>query len=41
MNKYSVDEFREFAREAGFTHKQVWTDPDGLFSIHYLEVLGA
>lgn len=40
-HKYSIDEFREFASEAGFAHKQVWTDPDQLFSIHYLEVLAA
>jgi len=38
-HKYSVGEFREFAGEAGFSHERVWIDPDGLFSIHYLEVL--
>ncbi|MGA7617320.1 MAG: L-histidine N(alpha)-methyltransferase [Thermoanaerobaculia bacterium] len=36
--KYSVDEFRELATETGFTPRSVWTDPDSLFSVHYLEV---
>lgn len=40
-HKYAIDEFQEFTREAGFEHKKVWTDADQLFSIHYLEVLGA
>lgn len=40
-HKYSIAEFRGFAEEAGFAHEQVWTDPDGLFSIHYLEVATA
>ena len=37
-HKYSVPEFRELARSAGFDHKHVWTDAEQLFSIHYLEV---
>jgi dimethylhistidine N-methyltransferase len=37
-HKYSIPEFRELARGAGFEHKQVWTDENDLFSIHYLEV---
>jgi dimethylhistidine N-methyltransferase len=40
-HKYSVDEFRGFAREAGFEPSRVWVDDDQLFSIHYLEVPGA
>jgi len=40
-HKYSIEEFREFAEESGFTHERVWTDPDKLFSIHYLEVSAA
>lgn len=34
--KYSVDDFRDVARRAGFSPHAVWTDPDDLFSIHYL-----
>lgn len=37
-HKYSIPEFRELARVAGFGHKQVWTDEEQLFSIHYLAV---
>lgn len=36
--KYSVAEFRELARQAGFRSAQTWTDADQLFSVHYLEV---
>lgn len=36
--KYSVEEFQQLARSAGFTPQQVWTDPDQLFSIHYLDL---
>lgn len=36
--KYTPDGFRALAREAGFTPKQMWTDPDRLFSVHWLEV---
>jgi dimethylhistidine N-methyltransferase len=35
--KYTPDGFRALAREAGFTPKQMWTDPDRLFSVHWLE----
>jgi L-histidine N-alpha-methyltransferase len=35
--KYSLDDFRELARSAGFVPVKAWTDPDKLFSIHYLE----
>ncbi|MDH3980413.1 MAG: L-histidine N(alpha)-methyltransferase [Gammaproteobacteria bacterium] len=34
--KYSVDEFHGLAAQADFVPVKVWTDPDGLFSIHYL-----
>jgi dimethylhistidine N-methyltransferase len=37
--KYSVDEFHALARRAGFGARRVWTDGDGLFSVHYLGVL--
>ena len=35
--KYSVAGFRDLARAAGFRPTAVWTDPDQLFSVHYLE----
>ena len=35
-NKYSVEEFAALARGSGFDHAAVWTDADGLFSLHYL-----
>lgn len=34
--KYEVDEFRELARQAGFTPERVWIDGARLFSIHLL-----
>ncbi|MCB0418324.1 MAG: L-histidine N(alpha)-methyltransferase, partial [Bdellovibrionales bacterium] len=37
--KFTVEEFQKFAREAGFGARKVWVDSDGLFSLHYLEVL--
>ena len=36
--KYTVAEFQALARRAGFVPAQVWTDPSGLFSVHYLRV---
>lgn len=36
--KYSVAEFRDLAMQAGFRSAKTWTDPDQLFSVHYLEV---
>jgi dimethylhistidine N-methyltransferase len=36
-HKYTVEGFRALATEAGFAPKQVWTDPDRLFSMHWLE----
>lgn len=36
--KYTVGEFIDLAGRAGFTSRQVWTDPDQLFSLHYFDV---
>ncbi len=36
--KYSVDEFQQIARDAGFTAAHCWTDAEQLFSIHYLSI---
>ena len=35
--KYTISGFRALASEAGFRPRFVWTDPDRLFSIHWLE----
>jgi L-histidine N-alpha-methyltransferase len=35
-HKYELDEFGEMASEAGFATECVWTDPDLLFSVHFL-----
>lgn len=37
-HKYSIEGFRQLAREAGFVPQAVWTDADDLFSVHYLTV---
>lgn len=37
-HKYTLDGFRALAEEAGWQSLAVWTDPDGLFSVHYLAV---
>jgi len=34
--KYTVGGFQDLARRAGFEPAAVWTDPAGLFSVHYL-----
>ncbi len=39
--KYSVDEFHALARQAGFRAYKVWTDRDGLFSVHYFNLVEA
>ena len=39
--KYSISEFHELAKQAGFLPMKVWTDDDKLFSIHYLKVRDA
>jgi len=36
-HKYTIESFREMAARAGFNPRAVWTDPDRLFSIHWLE----
>jgi dimethylhistidine N-methyltransferase len=36
--KYTLDSFRELARAAGLSVRQVWTDEAGWFSVQYLEV---
>lgn len=38
--KYSLDEFRALAREAGFTPETVWTDDNEWFSVHFLRLPG-
>jgi dimethylhistidine N-methyltransferase len=34
--KYTVAEFQQLATQAGFHPRRVWTDPEALFSVHYL-----
>lgn len=36
--KYTIAQFQDLAASAGFCAKQVWTDPNQLFSLHYLQV---
>jgi dimethylhistidine N-methyltransferase len=36
--KYHLEEFQALARSAGFQPIRTWTDPDNLFSVHFLEV---
>lgn len=36
--KYSLAALRGFAADAGFEPLEAWTDPEGLFSVHYLRV---
>jgi len=36
-HKYTVEGFRELARSAGLAPVETWIDPEGLFSMHYLE----
>lgn len=36
--KYSVGEFQQLARQAGFEPLRAWTDAQHLFSVHYLSV---
>lgn len=38
--KYSIGEFQALAARAGFTALHSWTDPDALFSVHYLRAAG-
>jgi L-histidine N-alpha-methyltransferase len=37
-HKYSVEGFSTLARQAGLMPEAFWTDPDDLFSVHYLTV---
>ncbi len=39
--KYTVEQFSSAARRAGFRPERVWTDPDRLFSVHWLRVATA
>jgi dimethylhistidine N-methyltransferase len=34
--KYSVAEFQDLARSAGYAPQECWTDPERLFAVHYL-----
>ncbi len=36
-HKYTIRSFREMAVRAGFSPRAVWTDPERLFSLHWLE----
>jgi len=36
-HKYSIEGFRELVKGTGLHPVTTWTDPDGLFSMHYLE----
>jgi len=36
--KYTIDEFQDVGRAAGFEPQQCWTDRDRLFSVHYFNV---
>ena len=38
--KYSIKGFHELAAGAGFRAVKVWTDPNQLFSLHYMQVAG-
>jgi uncharacterized SAM-dependent methyltransferase len=35
--KFTVDGLRKLAQQAGFAPGPVWTDPDRLFSLHWLQ----
>jgi L-histidine N-alpha-methyltransferase len=37
-HKYSVAEFQQLARSAGFTPRRVWTDEHEMFSVHFMTV---
>ena len=40
-HKFTVDGLRALAEKAGFTPATVWTDPDRLFSVHWLQAPAA
>ena len=35
-NKFAAEEFAAVAAAAGFEPRQVWTDADSMFAIHFL-----
>lgn len=37
-HKYELQEFSDLAAEAGFNIRKVWTDPERMFSVQYLEL---
>ncbi len=37
--KYTVERFSKLAQGAGFKISKTWVDPEGLFSIHYLDAV--
>ncbi len=37
--KFGVEPFGRLARASGFAPRATWTDKDGLFAVHALEVL--
>lgn len=37
--KYTVEEFQSLAQRAGFSTRNVWTDRDHLFSVHYFSLV--
>jgi Uncharacterized conserved protein len=39
--KYTVAEFQDLAGKAGFSAVRAWTDPERLFSVHYLKAAGS
>jgi uncharacterized SAM-dependent methyltransferase len=38
--KYSVPEFQELGRAAGYVPVQCWTDEEELFAVHYFTLPG-
>jgi len=38
--KYSIERFTALARGSGWTQRESWTDPDGIFSVHALVANG-
>ena len=36
--KYSIEQFQGLCREARYEPVKAWTDPDGMFSLHFLNV---
>ena len=38
-HKYTLESFRAVAAEAGYAQRKVWTDPEALFSVQWLEAV--